>query len=254
MLDIVVEGRMELDVVNNTKTVFEGDEAEVVCSVSDTFPAPDLSWSTPDNIPDILYTYPTYIVTSMAGLVSVQQRAFYKTKSGETLVNISCMARQGNITRRSMSKTIKVLKKEKMEKIVGEEQTIGKLTLMSGILFSSVLFLVILILLILHVRKRSGKKNCSNIDLVDHVKTCDEEDRVKYEKIDTTYLDLFSNGLPQKDVMSSSSFSTITSCDSNEEPDLLESKYVDPKQEEEVIAKEECSKSRDYLETHFDLA
>ena len=127
MLDMVVEGKMNLTAMNNTKEVIEGDKVEVVCSVSGTYPPPHLAWSTPH--PGILHTHPSEVLPTMSGVVTVQQRAYYRTRVGERVVNISCMARQGNITRRVRSIAIKVKKDKQVDMLENEEQNIDQLIL-----------------------------------------------------------------------------------------------------------------------------
>ena len=256
MLDMVVEGKMNLTALNNTKEVIEGDKVEVVCRVSGTYPPPHLAWSTPH--PGILHTYPSEVLPTMSGVVTVQQRAYYRTRVGERVVNISCMARQGNITRRVRSIVIKVKKDKQVDMLEKEEQNIDQLILISGILLSGILFLAIVTLIILHTRKKSEKKYFSTQDLVGQIKSCQgsADQIVKSENVDIRYLQLFNNSLPpcrdQQDTSSGGSFSSITSFDTHEEPVTLENKTVDHKQKEDVKYDDRNSKPRDYLETHFD--
>ena len=260
MLDMVVEGKMNLTALNNTKEVIEGDKVEVVCRVSGTYPPPHLAWSTPH--PGILHTLPSEVLPTMSGVVTVQQRAYYRTRVGERGVNISCMARQGNITRRVRSMVINI---KQMEMMKDEEENNDNLVLISGILLGVILFLVTLILIILLSRKILKKKYSSNSDLVEKIKQVTQEEKhsdetVNYETIDNTYVELFNNGLPQyrhlSDTSASGSFSSITSSDAHEEPVKLETKTVDHKREEEegeeLNFKDEYHKPTDYLETHFD--
>merc|ERR1712129_460226 len=108
---------MDLVTDANMKEIVEGEMIELVCSVTDAYPAPKVSWSVSGILVGVFNTSSQAVVSpaGMSGLVSVQHHAYYMPAWQDRLVNISCMAMQGNITKQVRSKVIRVKKDTTIE-------------------------------------------------------------------------------------------------------------------------------------------
>ena len=255
-LDMVVEGDMNLLTYANMEEIVEGEMIELVCSVRDAYPVPEVSWSVPSTMAGVFNTSSQAVVSSadMSGLVSVQHTAYYMPAWQDREVNISCIATQGNITKQVRNKVIRVKKDNARYRKNEIDINTDLLTLISVIIMAIIMILVILSRLI-YLRNRSRKNPCSHVDLVKHNKSgCQNEEEIKgdekqrCETIDMNYARIFKNNSLKADIKdtSNASYSSISSCDTNDESPEMESKSLNK------VELNNSPKPRVYLETHFD--
>ena len=260
-LDIVVEGKMDLVEDTNMEEMVEGEKVELICSVTDAYPVPDLAWSMPSSMVGVLNTSSHAVLSppGLSGLVSIEHHAYYTPSMHDQGGSISCMALQGNITRQVRDKVIRVKRNERREKQNGEaKDNIDMVTLVSGIILALVIILVILSWLIINTRLSSKKNDSSNVDLVKHVKSDNQnkkektnEEEKQFESVDMTYIDLFNIGSSNTDLENTSSSASCSSITSGDTQDA--SAAIDTESEESEELNKSPKPRTTYMETHFDF-
>ena len=133
-------------------------------------------------------------------------------------------------------------------------------TLVSGIILALVVVTILVILswLIVNRRYNSKKNDSSNVDLVKHIKsdnqnrkekTADEEKQ--FEAVDMTYIDLFNIGSSNTDLENTSSSASCSSVTSGDTQDA--SATIGSESEEFEELNMSPKRRTTYMETHFDF-
>ena len=201
---VIMPGKVELS---------EGEQVELVCMVEEVFPPPEISWTVSRDMMGTLDTSSNKVIipSSKSHMVSIQHHVFYTPSLLDHGMNISCMARQGNMSKQVKSVVVRVKKEEVKEMLV--EQHVGVIPILSIAACSVFVVLLITSFIIVIIKMRKSKGNQYDIEGIDYEgdqkvkeKQGEDKEEVRDENDPSeSIIDVFPNDVHNKSVSSEES-------------------------------------------------